>query len=171
MAELGISGDEVVKILQLGAPGLAFVLAFLAFLAVQKAPKDLGDNDLTAYKIRARTVNRLLIANVAIFLAACALQYILAVKESRVYVVVQEHSQFARLALQPIQLRHRADEPVSIPGEKMIDRALLKLRDDDQLDVSLRPLIDRITDLHLQLNAHAATAASRSREGGFDDAR
>jgi hypothetical protein len=168
---LEVSAKDVVTILQVGAPGLAFLLALLAFLLYRKAPEIPNSNALQAYKVRSRGIAYLLIANVAIFGIACALQYILTVKETRVYIVIQEGSQFSRLSLQPIELRHRSDTPISIPGEKMTDRALLTLRDEDQLDLSVRPLLERITDLHVQLNAHTASAAARSRQGGFDDPR
>jgi hypothetical protein len=170
---IGLSGSDIVSILQVGAPGLALLIALLAFLLLRQVPEKLEDDRaLKAYLARAGTIRLSLWINVLLVVIAYVLPYAVPGKGSKVLVVVQEGSQFAKFSLAPIRLSHRSDMPLSLPaGGTTPDRVLVSLSGEDQLDLSVGALLERISDQKLALNAFESARATSTKQGGFDDPR
>ena len=172
MADLFSSGDAIVKILSVGASGLALLLAVLCYRLLDKPVGETGPERVELYKARLRSVNFFVVIALVLFVVSLVGQYFLDKRKAAVELTIQEVSALLKFRkdfkLEPIRIKHRASIK-EIPTGKDEDRLELLLSANDHVDISLSSLIDHITHLTLLLNEKEKQRATKTAQGGFDE--
>jgi hypothetical protein len=175
MSEIFPTGDWVVKILSVGASGLALLLAILSYRLIEKPADGTGAQQVELYKARLRSVNFFLGGTLALFVISLVGQYFLDSRKAKIALVIQEGSALLKFKkdfqLEPIRVKHGVGEE-EIPTKQDKDRLVLILRADDQVDISLSSLVEFIShQASLLVEKDRQIAASSRNQGGFDEPR
>jgi hypothetical protein len=174
MADLFSSGDVIVKVLSVGASGLALLLAILCYRLIGQPAEGTGPERVELYKARLKSVNFFIVIALVIFIVSLVGQFFLDRRKAAVELTIQEVSALVKFRkdykLEPIRIKHRAAIR-ELPTSKDEDRLELLLSANDHVDISLSSLIDHIAQQSALLSEKDRQLTERTKQGGFDEAR